>query len=606
MLELLIAADLDPTVYYNLRKEFERVLLPTAELAKQTQSEAYRFDPAAIEFTAKSNLEFPNPLNQYVLDEINEIQRGYPRGFQTGLDRSASYLPYIRAEMRKAGLPEDLAWLAQVESAFQPKVNSRVGAGGMWQFMKGTARRYGLRVDYYVDERYDWKKSTKAAIAYLSELHAMFDGNWPLAISAYNKGEYGLERAIVAGGNERDLWRLIEAPGAVRHLPRETKKFYPKLLASVIVARDPERYGFTKPRLKPEQSEYTRVAASYALSDIEAATGLPKDSLKLLNPHLLRGITPPGGQSDILVPSHARMQIAAALNDLPTYRAATHVVQRGETLSRIASRYEVSVNELMQTNSIRSAKRLQIGQRLAIPHRVAPSQPNVVTAAATSTYTVQKGDTLTTIADEAGLEIDALLAANQLDLATPLYVGDTLNVANASAPDSEIVHVVQSGEYPARIAARYDVSVDKLLAWNGLTKKSTIHIGDTLKVYGKGTLQAATESQKTIHKVSGGETVSVIAAHYGVRTSDVLRWNSLRENSLIRVGQDLVIYAPPREVQVAKASGNQRLEHVVAAGQSAWIIARNYGVKLLDLFSWNGWDGDPVLQVGEKVVVYTD
>src|SRR5690606_14181724 len=144
--------------------------------------------------------------------EINEIQESYRKNFQYGLNRSAMYRPYIEMELAKAGLPQDLVWLAMVESQFHPNVVSRAGAAGMWQFMPATARRYGLRVDKYVDERRDWQKATAAAIRYLTDLGNMFQGDWSLAISAYNMGEYGLERAIAMNGGDRDLWRLLETP----------------------------------------------------------------------------------------------------------------------------------------------------------------------------------------------------------------------------------------------------------------------------------------------------------------------------------------------------------------------------------------------------------
>ncbi|MCH7908072.1 MAG: transglycosylase SLT domain-containing protein, partial [Candidatus Hydrogenedentes bacterium] len=371
MLELLLESEIDPSIYYALRGEYGKILNTTSLHAR-----AFERDPSLTwseelaVIAVRSDLDYPFPLPERVLSEVREIQDRYPEAFEKGLNRSARYLPYIREEFAKAGLPEDLVWLAMVESQFTPRIVSRAGAGGMWQFMRSTGRHYGLRIDGTVDERYDWKLSTQAAIKYLSNLHEMFDGEWPLAISAYNMGEAGLSRAIAANGGERNLWRLIETPPAANRIRRETKKFYPKLLASVIVSKNPRRYGMTKPRLAGEQSAYATVEGSYSLRDIERAIGLPTSTLKQLNPQLLRGITPPGRTSEILVPTNARIQVASVLASLPEYRADTHVVQRGETLSKIAKHYHVNTRELMETNNIRSAKRLQIGQRLAIPRAV--------------------------------------------------------------------------------------------------------------------------------------------------------------------------------------------------------------------------------------------
>ena len=256
MLELLVKADLDPGVFYNLRSEFEKIL-------EGTDTRHVRlFDPTDPNWTQKvippqqagqpmalssgpMQLEIPPGLEKRVEIEIREIQELYPRNFNYGLNRSTKYLPYIVAEFRKAGLPEDLAWLAQVESQFTPKINSPAGAGGMWQFMRSTGARYGLRIDNYVDERYNWEKSTHAAIAYLKDLNARFNGEWPLAVSAYNMGEGGLERAVAANQGDTELINLIEQPPACNIMRTETKKFYPKLLATIIVARNPAQYGLT-------------------------------------------------------------------------------------------------------------------------------------------------------------------------------------------------------------------------------------------------------------------------------------------------------------------------------------------------------------------------
>src|SRR5690606_8782788 len=239
--------------------------------------------------------------------------------------------------------------------------------GGMLQFMLATARRYGLRVDAYVDERYDWKRSTHAAIAYLKDLYAYFDGSWPLAVSAYNMGEGGLQRAIAANGGERDLWRLIETPPASHRIKRETKKFYPKLLASILVAKNPEQYGFRHDPSPPTRTATMEVRGAYALNEIDRSVGLPVGTLAMLNPHVLRGYTPRQTPVYLAVPADMHTQVALAVESMPEMKASTHIVRRGETLSGIASLHGVSVQSLQSLNRIRSPRSLQIGQRLMIP-----------------------------------------------------------------------------------------------------------------------------------------------------------------------------------------------------------------------------------------------
>ncbi|MEX2015066.1 MAG: transglycosylase SLT domain-containing protein, partial [Candidatus Hydrogenedentales bacterium] len=380
MLEQLIEADLDPTVFYQLRSEFARIL-DSAEgdtrLVKRSELPPWSVQ-ASAPTRSGTRLEYPNPLNQNVLTEISEIEEGYPKNFLRGLERSHRYLPYIQSEFLKAGLPSDLVWLAMVESQFTPRINSRVGAGGMWQFMPGTARRFGLTIDSYVDERYDWKKSTQAAITYLTQLHEMFNGSWPLAVSAYNKGEYGMERAVAMGGGERDLWRLMEITPAANHLPQETRKFYPRLLASAIVAENPRQYGFTPSYETPERSVYVPVSGSLKLTDLEEAAKLPKGTLVALNPQLIRGVTPPGRTTDISVPVEKRALVIAATKATPQAPTGTHVVRRGETLAALAQQHGVTVDALMEENDIKSARKLRVGQRLVIPEsgsrQTAPAQ----------------------------------------------------------------------------------------------------------------------------------------------------------------------------------------------------------------------------------------
>lgn len=638
MMELLLQADLDPTVFYNLQNEFSSILNTSTRLVRtyeKTQPESWSQE--VIEMALRSELEYPNPLNRRVMQEIEAIQRVYPKSFQAGLNRSARYLPYVREEFEKAGLPQDLVWLAMVESQFTPRINSHAGASGMWQFMKSTGRRYGLRSDFYVEERYDWKKATDAAIQYLSELYELFDGSWPLAVTAYNMGEAGLERAIASAGGERNLWRLIETPPASNRIRLESKRFYAKLLASAIVANDPETYGF-KIDPQPEDDTTTiNVTGFYSLAQLEEAAGFPSGTLSTINPHLLRGHTPPGRTVAVSVPAKERTRLASALESTPELRPGTHTIQRGETLSEIASLYRVPVREIQSVNNIRDARRIQIGQRLVIPGGVNMSGGSVVAASASgdSVYTVRRGDSLSRIASRHRVSVRDLQAWNNLGSRTRIHVGDRLVVAAAAPSSAEggtqdvIMHTVVKGEFPGKIAKAYGVPVNDLLRWNGLTSRSTIDIGQQLKVYVPG--RAAVSSSRTTvasnestaaqtprkHTVRRGENPSVIASKYRIRTSDLLRWNGLTSRSVLQIGDTLLI-DPPAKVQTTSApsaeevklaaassapSGTVRVLHSVRNGESPWLIARQHDVTLDELFEWNGWSKTPVLHVGDEVVI---
>ncbi|NIA15538.1 MAG: LysM peptidoglycan-binding domain-containing protein [Nitrospiraceae bacterium] len=562
------------------------------------------------------------PLPEPVLRQIEEIQSTYSRNFQAGLDRSYQYLPYIHAELARAGLPMDLAWLAMIESQFHPTIKSHAGARGMWQFMRSTARAHNLRVDSYVDERCDWKKATRAATVYLRSLRDRFDGEWPLAVSAYNMGEGGMERAIALAGGERDLWRLIRTSTRMR---RETKEFYPKLIATIVVARSPERFGFKRNPRPPVETARVHVKGSYSLSALDKASGLPQGTLHKLNPELILGVTVARGESEIEVPAGAAPQVMAALSRVPQVKLdgvleadGTYKVKRGDTLSEIARKYHVSLKELMRVNRIRSARHLRTGKRLVIPGyaptpRTSTSSSSRGSGARLSdlrdgrVYLVKKGDTLGSIAKRNDLALKDLMALNgktnsNINVGEKLYVAVKTDRTTAPSTTSS-THVVRSGEYPGGIAERYGVRLDDFLEWNKLTRSSTINIGDKLIVRGGVAAPASTSGEKITHTVVKGESASVIANKYGARTSDFLTWNKLTPRSVLRIGQKVVVYTGGKTA-ASKAAGPKKTTHVVSRGENPTTIARRYGVKISDLFKWNNWSKKTVLQIGQKVTVY--
>ena len=656
MLELVVEADLDPAIFYSLREHFDDILETTTQQAMHYERRTPRIlgDGDIRAGLGYNEIEIPFPLPERVLVEIEEIQQLYPKNFQKGLDRSQKYLPFIHAELERAGLPKELAMLAMVESQFTPKIVSRAGAGGMWQFMRSTGRRYNLRMDSYVDERYNWQSSTRAAIAYLKDLHDFFGGSWALALSAYNMGEGGLERAIASNGGERNLWKLIETPPASNRIRLETKKFYSKFLASMIVAGNPERYGFQSNPQASEDTVLVPVHAMYALEDLDKDMGYASGTLAQLNPDLLRGVTPPTGEYTVAVPADDRMKFLAALKKAPKLKAGgTHKVRRGETISQIAQHYGVSQSELMRMNNIRSPRSLRTNQTLQIPGFAAgkggaPSTQRVLAASGSKTYRVQRGDTLYDIAKAHDVSVNDLQRWNSLGRRSRIQVGDRLRVAavelsepskasveTASRPDDPgdvTQHTVRAGEYPAKIARNYGVPLEDLLAWNGLSKNCMIRVGDKLAVkkasraaVPKASTEAPAakradpapasppaETEPVTHRVAKGESASVIAQKYGVSTRDFLAWNKLSSKSVLRVGQECVVHHPaghaqasaPAAPDASSAPAGQISTHIVAKGQNPTTIARRYGVKVSDLFKWNGWPQRHVLQVGDKVIVY--
>ncbi len=290
----------------------------------------------------------------------------------TWLERSARYLGMIRDVLRDRGLPEELAFTVMVESGYNPLAVSRAGAKGLWQFMAGTARRYGLRVDQWVDERLDPEKSTAAAATYLRDLHAQF-GSWTLAQAAYNAGEVAVARAIRAT-RSTDFWVLART----NFLRRETKEFVPQIHAAAMIGREPGRYGFEPADAVLAAFDRVSVPPSTDLRRLSSAAGVPTETLRGMNPVLIKGITPPGRAYDLKVPVGAGSSILAALVARPVVaaagsathaagrRAEVHVVRPRDTLSAIARRYGVSVGDVLKWNSLETHDRIKPGDRLRV------------------------------------------------------------------------------------------------------------------------------------------------------------------------------------------------------------------------------------------------
>ncbi len=341
-------------------------------------AEAYA-DGSRVSYAAVMAQAYPVTLNPQVQFFL-ELFTGNRRDAMTlWVHRSARYLAMAREVFRTHGLPEDLVFTAMIESGFKPDAVSRMGAKGMWQFMAGTARRYGLRVDRWVDERLDPEKSTNAAAAYLRDLHDLF-GSWPLAQAAYNAGEVKVARAIRQTGS-RDFWTLAQS----RHLRRETKDFVPQIHAATMIGREPDRYGFEFDDLEPATVETVTVPPSTDLRRLADSAGLPLSTVRALNPTLVRAVTPPGRPWTLRVPAGERDRVAAALaprrpavatpgrSDVTRAAASSdvHVVRARDTVSAIARRYGVSVDDVMRWNRLDSQDRIRPGDRLRVARSTA-------------------------------------------------------------------------------------------------------------------------------------------------------------------------------------------------------------------------------------------
>jgi membrane-bound lytic murein transglycosylase D len=334
-----------------------------------------RVDPAlenamAAEDLAKTKYEIPITINEMVLKSLDFWLNHGRKYFVDGLQRSGQYRPMIEKVFREESVPLDLMYLAQVESLFRPHAVSKAKAKGIWQFEKGTAIRYGLKVTQDVDERSDPEKSTRAAARYLNDLFVMFK-DWNLALAAYNWGEGKVQRLVSKTGLN-DFWQLVDLK---RKLPEETKNHVPLIQASVILARNPAKYGLPTELDPPLQ--YAEVSVSKPI-DLRAAAKILStsfDELKKLNPSLRGSATPANYPNfQLKVPTASSLEVQDQLAALPTVKiraplesSCRHKVRAGETLTGIASRYHLSVEELRQANGFSSKKKVMAGAWIHLP-----------------------------------------------------------------------------------------------------------------------------------------------------------------------------------------------------------------------------------------------
>ena len=323
---------------------------------------------AIIEEGRKKEPDFDIPIviNARVEQFIQCFQTTFRERFVTWLARSGKYIPFMRRLLKEQGLPEDLVYIALIESGFDPYAYSRSKAVGPWQFIYLTGKRYGLKVDWWVDERRDPEKSTIAAARYLKDLYETF-ACWYLAAAGYNAGEYKIVKGMRRYRTE-DFWTLTK----VRYLKRETRDYVPLMIAAALVAKDPEKYGFTDVEYqKPLQYEKVRVPELTGLSVVANACEASLEEIKDLNPGLRRGVTPPNENDyEIKIPFGRKDLFDVTFEILRAYEKfefKTHVVKKGETLKGIAQLYRVDLEPLLELNHLSKATSISKGTILSVP-----------------------------------------------------------------------------------------------------------------------------------------------------------------------------------------------------------------------------------------------
>ena len=378
----------------------------------------------------------PLTMNEHVEYEIKQFQTVERNFFINSYKRSGRYIDKIVKELNEAGLPKELAWLPLVESGFNVRALSPARALGLWQFIASTGYKFGLKRDDWIDERLDPEKSTKAAIAYLQELHRMF-GDWTTVLAAYNSGEENVLR-VIRGQKINYLdnfWDLYE------RLPRETARYVPRFLATLHILKEPEQYGFDFGETEePLSFEVAIIEKQVRLDAIAKELGISEALLSDLNPELRLKVTPPTPYSLRIPPAMSEV-LLASLDSIPEWSRvrtslakrhtksssklsyAYHHVSKGETLSSIAKRYKTTVAAISKANHIRHRQLIKTGQRLKIPLRGG----KVYASKSGETYTVKRGDSLWLIAQKFNTDVETLKRINDLKFSN-IVVGQTIKV----------------------------------------------------------------------------------------------------------------------------------------------------------------------------------
>ena len=471
-----------------------------AELNQQKDDVRYMIAKRILEIHASRHIvvngahkAIPLTLNTHVKNEIARLSGPEKQFFIRSLRRAGRYRPYIVNEFKKAGLPEELSWLPLIESGFNVVALSPARALGLWQFIPSTGYKFGLKRNYFIDERLDPEKSTQAAIAYLSELHNIF-GDWATVLAAYNCGEGRVLRTIRKQKTNYldNFWDLYEK------LPRETARYVPRFLATLHIINDLEKYGIDPGEIEePIPYKVFSVKKQVRLKDIAAAMDIPFERLKYLNPELRYALLP-AEPYDLRIPAADAGQFQVQFNSIKPSRTTTapekyvyHRIKRGETLSCIANTYGTTIKTLAESNKISTRAVLKIGHVLKIPASRVRITSNTAGKSLKATgktirYTVKSGDNLWIIANTYGTTTKNIQKANRLR-STRLHIGQKLIIPGVAATTMDkkkktVAYRVRSGDNPFTIAQKYNMTLQRLLSLNHLTSKSRIYPGQKLLV----------------------------------------------------------------------------------------------------------------------------
>ena len=484
--------------------------------------------------------------NQFYLKQIAEQAR--------------PYLYYILQQVRRRGLPGELALLPMIESNYDPFAYSKVGASGLWQMMPGTASGFGIKVDWWYDGRRDIIASTNAALDYFNYLGNFFDNQWLLAIASYDTGEGTVNQAVQRNaklGKATDFWAL--------HLPKETQSYVPKLLALATIISHPSEYPVDLPDIPDQPYLATvNVGSQIDLARVAKMSDMSLQALAQLNPGFNRWATDPNLPSRILLPVDKAAQFERNLKKLPIDKRVTWVrykVKSGDNLSTIVDKYKTTLALLKTVNHLKSNK-LHIGQTMLIP-------------TATS-------------------ELTKIVLQSEQHYFSSLHT---------KLPEVHITnYAVKKGDSLDSIARKYNVQAREIRFWNGLARNEKLSPGKKLIIWPPKHKNA--RPKYATYKVKAGDSLIGIAHKYHTTVVAILKTNKIK-NNFIRVGQKLIIFAGNKHRSTThKTQTTKRIIYHVKKGDFLSTIAKNNHVTVKELTRWNRISDPKHLKLNQALVMY--